>query len=151
MMNRLHTKKFYGKIGGRVGLGTKNRCGRKATNKCSEHTNGDGTSTPSISENNKKPIRMLEILKNYRSSEINLRITEVVSQRLQPVSRKIVLIPQDMIMSWAASTLQYHKIWKLTTESFIHDYHIFIEYLSYYLYAGMATEIEIKLGRVAYL
>lgn len=53
----------------------------------------------------------------------NICITEVVSQKLWLKNSKIILISQDMIMRWAASTV----------------------------YTRMDTEIEIKLCTVAYL
>ncbi|BAS80243.1 Os02g0672250 [Oryza sativa Japonica Group] len=58
-----------------------------------------------------------------KSNPLKLRVAQVVCQSLQTISSELVLIPQNMIMCRATSDLN----------------------------ARMATQVEIKLSRMAYL
>lgn len=63
-----------------------------------------------ICQNKHEPIHVKEtkqLKKCYKLQErlMNLRVAQIISKRLQVISRKLVLIPQHMVMGRTAGTL----------------------------------------------
>ena len=84
-----------------------------------------------------------------------LRVAKIVGECLQGISSKIVFIPQHMVVSRTACTLQHKKTGehiqhqiissKITLELLFSEQ----ESIKFYLYSSMAAEIKVKFGGMA--
>jgi hypothetical protein len=77
-------------------------------------------------------------------SSKTLRVTQVIGESLQPISRKVVLIPQNMVMGRAACSLKAPPI-SLVKQLMRFSYGIGKPNLN----ASMAAQVEIKLSWMA--